>query len=348
MGKKAGKIFEPLVSLLLAFAVGALVILFIGENPIEIFGILFNGALGTTANLVNTGIKSTTLILTGLSYAFAYRCGLINIGAEGQMYMGALAGTLVVLYMPGPGWLVVTLAIMAGFIGGGLWGMLVGGLKVRFGANEVICTVMLNYVAMYIVQWAVCNPIQDPNSEAAQTIMFDSQYWLYCFGSTKLHLGVVIMLLCLVFFGVFLWKTRAGFGMRIVGQSKNAASYAGISVNKNTMLSMTVAGGFAGLAGIIEVVGVQHRLLGGMASNYGFDGIAVALLGANNPVGMLFSGALLGAMKNGGNTIQMFSAVPSSAVDLIRALVIVFVLVNVLGRVIAKARKNKEKGVVQG
>jgi simple sugar transport system permease protein len=334
---------EPVVSLLLAFLAGALVILLIGENPISTFKILLTGAFGSAVNISNTLLKTTTLTLTGLSYAFAYRCGLVNIGAEGQMYVGALCATLVVMFMPGPGVLVVILALIAGFLGGAIFGLLAGFLKVRFGANEVITTVMLNYVAMYLVQWAVCGPIQDPNSKAAQTAMFDTKYWLATLPNSTLHVGVVLVVLSLVFFGIFLWKTAPGFGMQIVGQNKNAAAYAGIDVKNNTLMAMFMAGGFAGLAGAIEVLGVQHRLLKGMASNYGFDGMAVALLGGCSPVGMLLSGVLLGAMKSGGNTIQMFSGVPSSVVDLVRALVIVFVLVNVLARVVFAARRRKEK-----
>lgn len=341
MLKRASKIFEPLTSILLAFLIGSLVILLIGESPLATFKVMFSGAFGSAVNISNTLIKTTTLTLTGLSYAFAFRCGLVNIGAEGQMYMGALSATVVVLKMPGPGALVVAVALLAGFLGGALWGLLVGFLKVRFGANEVITTVMLNYVAIYLVQWAVCGPLQDPSSSAAQTIMFDAKYWLaYIVPGTKLHFGFLLMILCLVFFGVFLWKTAPGFGMQVVGQNNNAAAYAGISVKKNTLMAMFMAGGFAGLAGAIEVLGVQHRLLKGVASNYGFDGIAVALLGANNPVGMFLAGILLGAMKSGGNAIQMFTGVPSSVVDLIRALVIVFVLIDALRRVLESRRKK--------
>lgn len=332
MERRIRRIMEPLTSIFLAFLVGSLVILLIGEDPISTFGVMFSGAFGSLVNISNTLVKTTTLTLTGLSYAFAFRCGLINIGAEGQIYIGALSATLVVLMMPGPGMLVICVALVAGFLGGALWGLLVGVLKIRFGANEVITTVMLNYVAMFLVQWAVSGPIQDPNSSAAQTIMFDQKYWLACFPGTKLHVGFIMMILCLIFFGVFLWKTAPGFGMQIVGQNNRAAAYAGIDVKKNTLMAMFMAGGFAGLAGAIEVLGVQHRLLKGMSSNYGFDGIAVALLGGNNPLGMFLSGILIGAMKSGGNAIQMFTGVPSSVVDLIRALVIVFVLINFLRR----------------
>ena len=155
MIKNPSKVLEPIVSILLAFLTGSLVIILIGEQPFEIFKMMFSGAFGSAVNISNTLVKTTTLTLAGLSYAFAYRCGLINIGAEGQMYIGALMATLVVLFMPGPGVLVVIVALIAGFLGGAVWGLLVGWLKVRFGANEVITTVMLNYVAMYLVQWAV-------------------------------------------------------------------------------------------------------------------------------------------------------------------------------------------------
>lgn len=340
MIKRAGKILEPLTSLVFAFLVGSLVILLIGKNPLTTFGVMLAGAFGSKVNIGVTLMKATTLTLTGMSYAFAFNCGLINIGAEGQLYIGALSATLVVLGMPGPPVLVIAVALLAGFLSGALFGLLIGFLKVFFGANEVITTVMLNYVASYLVLWAVSGPIQDPTSNAAQTIMFPQAYWLAnLLPGTALNIGFIVMILCLVFYGVFLWKTRAGFGMQIVGQNNKAAAYAGINVKKNVLMSMFIAGGIAGLAGAIEVLGMQHRLLKGMASNYGFDGIAVALLGGNNPIGMLLAGLLLGAMKSGGNAVQMFTGVPSSVVDLIRALVIVFVLINALSRFLARRRQ---------
>lgn len=348
MKKYAVRISRPIVSILLAVLLGMLLILIIGQNPIDSFKLIFTGAFGSGANIATTISKMTTLTLTGMSYAFAYRCGMINIGAEGQMYAGALCSTLVILKMPGPAPLVVFAAVVAGFAGGGLCGLLIGLLKVFFGANEVITTVMLNYVMQYLVLYMVAGPIQDPNSTAPQTIMFDEKYWLPWLNSgTKLHCGILIMIAGLVFYGVFLWKTRGGFGMRIVGQNSTAAEYAGLSVRKNRLLSMFLAGGFAGLAGAIEVLGVQHRLLKGVASNYGFDGMAVALLGGTTPIGMFFSGILIGALKSGGNSLQMFSKVPSSAVDLIRALVIIFVLVDVVGR-ISGIRNEKRRMKVNG
>ena len=344
---KASKVFEPIVSILLAFLIGSVVILIIGQEPLTTFRTMFSGAFGSVTSVGNTLAKTTTLTLSGLSYAFAYRCGLINIGAEGQIYMGALSATLVVLYMPGPGVLVMSVALLAGFLGGAIWGLIVGVLKVRFGANEVITTGMLNYVAQYLVQWAVSGPIQDPNSDAAQTVIFAQRYWMgNLLPSLKVNFGFLLMILCLVFFAVYLWKTTAGFGMQIVGANQLAAAYAGISVKKNTLMAMFVSGGFAGLAGAIEVLGVQHRLLKGMASNFGFDGVAVALLGYSNPFGMLLAGVLLGAMKSGGNAIQMFTGVPSSVVDLIRALVIVCVLVNILGRILQRVSKKQRKGAL--
>ena len=348
MGKRIGKVFEPLISILLAFLVGSLVIVMIGESPLDIFKILFNGAVGSSMNISNTLLKTTTLTFTGLSYAFAYRCGLVNIGGEGQMYMGALAAACVVLFMPGPAWLVIIAALIAGFLGGAVWGVLAAWLKIKFGAGEVITTVMLNYVAMYLVQYMVCGPIQDPESSAAQTVLFEEKYWLpSIIPGSSIHIGVLLMVLGLVFFGVLLWKTVPGMGIRIVGQNSSAAAYAGINVEKNTVMAMFLAGGFAGLGGAIEVMGVQHRLLKGVASNFGFDGIAVALLGGNAPVGMLLAGILLGGMKSGGNAVQMFTKVPSSVVDLIRALVIVFVLINVLSRVEhAVEEKRRKKGAM--
>ncbi len=347
MGKrKISSYISPLVSIVLAFLVGMALIVAIGENPVNSLKLIFTGAFGSASSISNTISKMTTLTLTGLSYAFAFRCGMINIGAEGQLYIGALCSTLVVLKVPAPAPVVIILAVVAGFIGGGLMGLLIGALKVYFGANEVITTVMLNYVAQYIVLYMVAGPIQDPNSQAAQTIMFPEQHWLpWLNQASKLHCGVILMILSLVFYGVFLWKMRAGFAMRVVGQNNAAAEYAGLSVKKNRLLAMFLAGGFAGLAGAIEVLGVQHRLLKGMASNFGFDGMAVALLGNTTPVGMFLAGILIGGLKSGGNALQMFSKVPASAVDLIRAMVIIFVLVDVVRRIV-DARNEKRRMMI--
>jgi len=346
---KAGSLLEPLVSILLAFLVGALVIVLIGQNPLSAFELMFKGAFGSLTGLGNTMAKTTALAFTGLSYAFAFHCGLVNIGAEGQFYMGALGATLVVLYMPGPGFLVVIVALLAGFLTGAIFGLLVGVAKAFFGANEVITTVMLNYVAALIVQWATAGPIQAPNTTAAETILFDQKFWLpKVIAGTNFNIGIFILIVCLIFFGIFLFKTKPGFAMRIVGQNKKAAAYSGISVNRNILMSMFIAGGFAGLGGAVEVLGVQHRLLKGMSSNYGFDGIAVSLLGGNLPVGMFFAAILMGGMKNGGNSMQMFSGVPSSVVDLIRALVIVFVLLNILKRVKDKFELKKKEVKING
>ena len=332
----------PLVSILLAMLTGSLVILAIGQNPIQAFTLIFKGAFGSPAGIATTFSKVTALTLTGLSYAFAFRCGMINIGAEGQLYIGALATTLVVLYMPGPGPLVIVAAVIAGILGGALMGLLIGVLKVVFGANEVITTVMLNYAAQFLILFMVNGPIQDPNSNASQTMLFPEDRWLpWLHAPSKLHCGIILMIISLIFYGVFLWKMRAGFGMRVVGQNFSAAEYSGLSVKKNRLLAMFLAGCFGGLAGAIEVMGVQHRLLANAASNFGFDGMAVALLGNTTPVGMFLSGILIGGLKNGGNSLQMFSKVPSSIVDLIRAMVIIFVLIDIVRRLIERSIEKR-------
>ena len=187
------------------------------------------------------------------------------------------------------------------------------------------------------------NPLQDPNTTAPQTAMFDKSYWLpYLNEGTRFHIGIFFMIASVIFYGLFLFKMRAGFGMRIVGQNRKAAEYAGLSVKTNCLLSMFLAGGFAGLAGAIEVLGVQHRCIKNFAINYGFDGMAVALLGNTNPIGMVLAGLLMGALRSGGNMLQMFSDLPSSVSDLIRAFVIIFVLVDIVNR-IAKKRDEKRR-----
>ncbi|MDR3145677.1 MAG: ABC transporter permease [Treponema sp.] len=316
-----------MVAVILALLVGGIIVSLFGISPAGAGKNLLQGAFGSKNALGETLVKMVPLIFTGLAFALAARCGMVNIGAEGQLYMGGFMSALTGIYLAGlPPVIHLPLAVLAGFIGGGLWGILAGFLKVKFGANEVITTIMLNYVAQYWVSFLVSGPMKEPPGSAPQTAPVAAGAVLpRMLSGTRLHWGLILALLCIGFFYFFLWKTVAGFEIRVVGMNQDAAAYAGIKPRRSILLGMFIAGGFGGLAGTCEILGIQLRMIANFSPGYGFDGIAVALLGRNTPVGILLAGFLFGMIRSGANLMQMLSRVPVSAVYIIQALVILFV-----------------------
>lgn len=300
----------------------------LGISPLTAYYHLLVGAFGSLSAIGETLVKATPLIFTGLSFALAFRCGLINIGAEGQLFMGGFGAALAGIYLGGlPAYIHLPLTLLAAFAAGGLWGGICGWLKTRFGANEIITTVMLNYVAIHWVSYVVAFPMIDPVSHMPQTArILDTAQLARILPGTRVHLGLVIALLAVVLIGFYLWRTTRGFETRVVGQNPHAAAYAGMNVKANLFLAMLLAGGLAGLAGAGEVLGVQMRLHQGFSPGYGFDGIAVALLGRNTPAGIILAALLFGALRAGGNMMQMVSQVPVAVISIIQALVIIFVV----------------------
>lgn len=328
LGWVLSRLLAPLATVCGAFLIGAVFIRLMGIDPWSAYRNLFQGALGSAHGLAETLVKASPLTLTGLSFALAFRCGLINIGAEGQLYFGGLASILVAIHFKGlPLLLHLPLAVAAGFVGGGLWGLFAGWLKVRFGASEIITTVMLNYVAIHFVGFLVTGPLKEPpgmfpqTAEAALTAQLPR-----LLPGTRLHLGFLIALLALAAYYVYLWRTPRGFELRVVGLNPQAARYAGMNPAANVLRAMFLAGGLAGLAGVSEVLGVQLRLMQGLSPGYGFDGLAVALLGDSTPVGIFLAALLFGLLRTGGNMMQMFSGVPVALIYVIQAVVILLVV----------------------
>lgn len=324
-------VMKPLYSILFALFFGAIIISLIGQNPLEVYQAMWRGAFGTDRAIAATLVKATTMIFVGLSYGFAYKCGLVNIGIEGQLYMGALLSTFVGVYLRLPTLLHVPLALLAGFIGGAVCGGIVGFLKNRFNTSEIISTVMMNYIAIYIVSALVNGPMMEAKGSYPQSdIILNSAMLLKLIPKTQLTIGIFIALAALVIYFIY-WKyTPMGFKMETVGANEKAAEYMGIPVKKMVFLSMAISGGIGGLAGSMEVLGVQHKLLEGLSAGYGFDGIAVSLLGNNNAIGIFFSSILFGALRSGGNAVQMFTQLPIAVIYIIQGLVIVFVVVDMI------------------
>lgn len=340
--KKTGLMLATAVlSFAFALLVGAVIIWATGSDPLHTYSIMLRGAFGTKANLSESLVKASTLLLTGLSYAFVVKCGLINIGAEGQLYMGAAASTVVGIYcgfLPGP--LHLAAAVLAGFAGGAVWGGIVGFLKARFNANEIITSLMLNYIAISFISYLVSNPIKDRSQTFPYSYAISSNAKLpVILPGTRLHAGLLIAAVCLVFYWFFYRYTARGYRMSVIGQNQTCALYAGFKVNKNMFVAMLLGGGFAGLGGSLEILGVQHRLFENFSVGYGFDGIAAALLANCSPLGMAFTSFLFGALKNGGNAIQMFTKVPNTLVDIVQSVVIIVVIMRVFSQLPRRRKK---------
>jgi len=343
-------IFFPVLAVVLALFVSALIISALGYDWLSAYRNLLEGALGNRRTIGETLIRTIPLIFTGLSFAIGRRCGLVNLGAEGQVYMGGLFGTVIGVSFSGlPMFIHLPFTLTVGMLGGALLGLLIGRLKNRFGASELITGIMFNYIAIHLISYTVTSggPLRVGDFNQSARMIPTARLPLVLEG-TRLHAGIFLALLAVLFFYIFLWKTTKGYEIRVAGLNPGAAQYSGINVKRNVLLAMFIAGGFAGLAGCIEILGVQLRLMPDFSPNYGFDGIAVALLGNNTPIGVLLAALLFGMLRSGANQMQAAANVPVAVVQIIQALVILFVVGRELYLHIGKFIKKPTAFVKQG
>lgn len=318
----------PVLAVLLALLAGGLILFLTGYDPVAAYAAMWQGVFGSSRNFSEVLLKATPLIFTGMGIALAFRCGVWNIGAEGQFYAGAVAAAWVGVYGGGlPGLLVLPAVLLAGFLGGGIWAAIPGWLKVRFNISEVVTTIMFNYIAIGLTSYLVTGPMQETAGIFPQTdeIMVAAQLprvWL----PTRLHLGFFLALVLALLFTLILFRTPLGYAIRTVGLSPGAARYAGIGVNRSILLAMLLSGGAAGLGGAVELTGLTWRLFATISPGYGFDGIAVSLLANNNPFGAIFSGFLFGALRAASELMQMNARIPSVLILIIQGLVVAFVV----------------------
>jgi simple sugar transport system permease protein len=320
---------------------GAVLMLLTGHNPLEAYVGLFQGAFGSAQALSRTIRKATPLIFVGLSVAFAFKAGLFNIGAAGQFLMGTVFAVAVGVNFEGLPFIIhMPLALLAGILGGAIWGAIPGFLKAWRGAHEVITTIMLNYIASNLAAWTVYaggtqgqrpGPLSDPEA-AARAIsetrdVFVSARIPFILPGVfdRVHWGFVIALVTAVLIWWVLHKTTIGFEVRTVGQNPDAAKYAGIRVNWTIVMTMAVAGGLAGLAGAVETLGLNHKFAPEFTGSVGFEGITVALLGNTHPFGVVLSAVFLGSLFAGAAKMQFDSGVPAEIIQVVQALVLAFV-----------------------
>ncbi len=329
----------PLAAVLLAALIGAIILLISGVNPLTAYGALLKGSFGTMDNLTRTLEKATPLIFSGLAVAFAFKAGLFNIGAQGQLLLGAITAAAVGFGIHGlPPYIHAPLALLAGALAGGLFAAIPGALKTYTGAHEVITTIMLNYIAINITDYLADGVWKDtsPGNIVARTPEIVAAARIPTVAG--IPLGFVIALGVAVIAWWLLWRTTLGFEIRTVGLNPNAARYSGMKVARTVILTMVISGLLAGLGGAVETQGVVYRYQPGFNVGLGFDGITIALLGRTHPFGVIPAALLVGAMKAGSNTMQFSAGVAKEITDVVQALMLFFVAADMIVRWILRIR----------
>ena len=359
MRSRLGALFDaflPVLATLAALLVGAIMLLFLKINPIEAYKALWIGAFGTTNAFAETLVKATPLLLVGLGICISFRGDVINIGGEGQMIVGAILATWVGLTFTSlPGWLVIVLAMLAGFFGGAIWGGIPGVLKAYFRVNEILSTVMMNAIAVQLMNFllggAMIDPVQaERASKIPQTARLLNEFQLPRLVPTRLHLGALIAVILAILVYILLWRTTLGYRIRAVGQNPHASRYAGIKVPRYMVLALLLSGAFAGLAGAIQVYGVNYRMItDGSASGFtggaGFNGIVAALFGQLHPIWSIPASILFGALLVGANSMQRVVQVPSALITALNGLVVVFVVSSEIWR--QRRQRRRQAAMVQ-
>jgi ABC-type uncharacterized transport system permease subunit len=294
-------------------------------------------------------VASTPYIFAGLAVAFGFRCGLFNIGAEGQFYVGALASAWVGYSLVGVPWYIhLPLAIIAGAIAGAIWGAIPGYLKAKTGAHEVVNTIMMNWISFRLSDWLLNGPMKAPGYRPVTPVVEASAQLPRLFPEPlRFNVGFFLALLAAAFIYWLLFKTTIGFEIRAVGTNPNAARYAGVNIVRNIVLAMTVSGALAGLAGTAQVLGVDHWVGAGFSAGYGFDSIAIALLGKNHPVGVVLAALLFGTLRSGATRMQSLAGIPIDIISIIQSLVIVFVAAPAIIRWLYRIREARTNKTVE-
>ncbi len=320
------------VSLLLALMVGAIVMECASISSLKAYMLMLEGAFGNIYGLSETLVKAIPLMMLGLGIGIAFRMLLWNIGAEGQYCMGAVFSCGVALAFPKlPVAVMIPLMICAGFLGGALWGSIPGILKAFLDTNEIITTLMMNYVAIYFLEFLVYGPWKDPMGyKFPMTAVLSPSSHFVQFGQTRIHFGLVIALILMIVFHIILTRTRWGYEIRVTGENREAARYAGINIAKNIILVMVVSGGIAGLAGMCELSGIQHRLQHGFDLGYGYTAIIIAWLARLNPVSTIVVSFFFAGLMVSGDHLQMSLGVGSGIAEMIQGIILFSVLAGEL------------------
>ncbi|MEH7515235.1 ABC transporter permease [Gottfriedia acidiceleris] len=349
--KKGGII--SLIAVVLGLLAGALLIFVTGNDPVEGFNYLFQGGLKDPERIGNTLATATPLILTGLSVAFAFRTGLFNIGAAGQMLFAGFCASAIGLTVDLPTLILVPFMVIVAFIAGAAWAFIPGLLKARFNVHEVVSTIMMNWIAYWTVYYLVPQYFKG-STETESKMLADAAtlkmpFLSNLFGGSYINFGLFIAVIMVIVVSFIINRTVLGYELKAVGYNRSAAEYAGISVNRNVVLSMMISGGLAGLAGVVQFAGNASLIQIGVLPTEGFDGIAVALLGMNTPIGVFFSAIFFGLLYSGKGFMSAMTSIPPDIADVIIAIIIYFSATSILIKKVidrvSKSRKYKNSNV---
>jgi ABC-type uncharacterized transport system permease subunit len=322
----------PVLAVAAALALCAVLVVWAGADLVAAYAALFAGALGSRFAILETLVKTAPLILTGLAVALAFRARFWNIGAEGQLYAGAVAATWVALGFPGaaPGLLLPAL-LLASAVAGGLWALVPGLLKARFRVDDVVTTLLLNYVMLYLVSALVDGPWRDPVSQWPQSPdIAEAAQLPILLERSRVHLGVPVAFLCAAMVWVLLSRTPLGYAIRATGANPRAAEFGGIRTTRVVALAALLSGGLAGLAGAGELAGIQFHLMEGLSPGYGYSGIVVAMLGGLHPVGVVLAAFFFGVVNNGAQTMSRATGVPTYLVEVMQGVTLLTMLAALL------------------
>ncbi|MBT2682969.1 ABC transporter permease [Bacillus sp. ISL-37] len=324
-----------LISIILGLVAGGILMLFIGSNPIEGYSYLLQGALKNLERIGNTLATATPLIFTGLSVAFAFRTGLFNIGASGQMLVGGLAATAVALTFDLSRPILLLVMVLAGLVAGGLWAFVPGLLKAKFNVHEVVSTIMMNWIAYWTIYYVVPGYfkgefLETESKKLAESDTLRTPFLTEMFDGSYINLGLFLAVIAVIIIAFIIEKTTLGFELKAVGFNRFAAEYAGMKVNRNIILSMLISGALAGVGGVALYTGNASSIQIGILPAQGYDGIAVALLGANHPVGVFFAAVLFGILYSGTGFMNAMTEIPPELANTIIAIIIYFAATSVM------------------
>lgn len=336
----------PVVSVLIAFTLGGLLIWLQGVNPFTAYRVLFEAALGSQEGLLRVMQKSTPLIFTGLAVVVGLRAGLFNIGAQGQLLMGAIAAAWAGYALDLPPVIHILVCLAFGIVAGAIWASIAGILRAYRGVSEVITTIMLNSIAIALVDYLASKPFKEPDQPLSRTPPVAENAQMPTFGVVPA--GFIVAVLIAIFFGWFLVRTTQGFRFNTVGLNSNAARYAGIGVAGTIFLAMAVSGGLAGLGGAVETLGVTYRFEAAFNLGLGFDGITIALLARANPLATIPAAILVGILRTGAASLQFETGIQPEVVDVILALTLLFVAAPIVSRYIFRRRGGAQPSVTKG
>jgi len=345
----------PSLAIFTAVVLGGIIIASVKGNPFLAYYGLIQGSFGSAKALSETAVWATPYIFAGLAVALAFKGGLFNIGAEGQLAVGAVFAALIGYALPEwlgrdiPKIIHLPLAIIIGMLMGALWAAIVGFLKAYTGGHEVINTIMMNYIALNTISFLLNGPMKDPNPNnvtARTPLIAESARMPVIFPGLRVHWGFVLALLMAYLVWWMLNKTTLGFEIRTVGANPDAAKYAGINVKRIIILTMALSGMLAGLAGTIEVTGLNYRHELGFSIGYGFDAIAIALLGRSHPLGVVLAAILFAAMRNGATRMQFLTQMPVDLISMLQALILLFVAADAIIRYIYRIKAQGERVVL--